>query len=77
MNRHFARDEVEMAFRWIASRSKPRSVEDMTWFDEKNKRQANRGTCSQHTVGRVLFNYILPDQIRFHNGVLEKAASKI
>jgi len=48
-----------------------------TWYDEKNNRMAAPQTRMVNTtVGRVLFNRILPDEVRFVNRVLEKGAVK-
>ncbi|NPV40178.1 MAG: DNA-directed RNA polymerase subunit beta' [Anaerolineae bacterium] len=71
-------DEVDMAFRLDRVKVETQiRLKTITWFDEKNKRLAKpEERVINTTVGRVLFNYILPDQIRFYNDVLEKGGIK-
>ena len=71
-------DEVDMAFRLDRVKVETQiRLKTMTWFDDKNKRMAKpEERVINTTVGRVLFNYILPDQIRFYNDVLEKGGIK-
>jgi DNA-directed RNA polymerase subunit beta' len=71
-------DEVDMAFRLDRVKVETQiRLKTITWFDEKNKRLAKpEDRVINTTVGRVLFNYILPDQIRFYNDVLEKGGIK-
>lgn len=71
-------DEVELAFNLdlvqIHSKIKLRVT---TWYDDDGKRlPAQRTAMIDTTVGRVLFNRILPDQVQFINSVLEKGAVK-
>ncbi len=71
-------DEVELAYQLgqvdIHSKIKL-NVE--TWFDEKSDRlpQAEKRLI-ETTVGRVIFNRILPTEVRFYNEVLDKGGVK-
>ena len=48
-----------------------------TWYDDKNNRLPQTETrILNTTVGRVLFNRILPPEIQFVNQELEKGAVK-
>ena len=72
-------DEVDMAFRLnqvkVATQIR---LQVKTWFDEAGKRMAEPETrVINTTVGRVLFNYILPPEIQFYNDMLEKGRIKI
>lgn len=71
-------DEVNLAYQLgqldIHSRIR---VMSETYYDEKNNRLSEPQTrLIDTTVGRVLFNYILPDKMRFQNSTLEKGGVK-
>jgi len=71
-------DEVEMAYSLgqldIHANIKIRMT---TWYDEKNSRLPEpRTELLDTTVGRVIFNRILPDEVRFVNEVLDKGGVK-
>jgi DNA-directed RNA polymerase subunit beta' len=71
-------DEVEMAYQLgqlaIHSNIKIR-VE--TWFDNKNKRLVEaENRIVDTTVGRVIFNRILPSEVQFFNATLDKGGIK-
>ncbi len=71
-------DEVEMAYRLnqvkVATQVR---LQTQTWFDEDGKRMEKPETrVLNTTVGRVLFNYILPPEIQFFNDMLEKGRIK-
>ena len=71
-------DEVDMAFRLnqvkVATQIR---FQVKTWFDEAGKRMAEPETrVINTTVGRVLFNYILPSETQFYNDMLEKGRIK-
>ena len=71
-------DEVDMAFRLnqVKVESQIR-LQVVTWFDENGKRMSEPQTrVINTTVGRVLFNYILPPEIQFYNDMLEKGRIK-
>ena len=52
-------------------------INTMTWFDEKHRRMAKPETrLIDTTVGRVLFNRILPEEVQFVNTALEKTGVK-
>ena len=69
-------DEVELAYQLgqidIHNNIK---IYATTWRDEKNNRlkKAKQVACNT-TVGRVLFNRILPEEVRFVNQTLEKGS---
>ena len=69
-------DEVELAYQLgqidIHNNIK---IYATTWRDEKNNRliEAKQVACNT-TVGRVLFNQILPEEVRFVNQTLEKGS---
>ncbi len=77
--RHFAdMDEVELAYQlgqvkvheWIR-------VMVNTWYDENDRRMSNSRKVLLHTtVGRVLFNRILPPEVQFRNIKLDKGGVK-
>ncbi len=77
--RYFAdMDEVEMAYQlhqvkvhqWI-------KVKVTTWYDENDRRMAQpRTQIIRTTVGRVLFNRILPSDVQFRNTKLDKGGVK-
>ena len=71
-------DEVDMAFRLNQVKvSTQIRLQVKTWFDEAGKRMAEPETrVINTTVGRVLFNYILPPEIQFYNDMLEKGRIK-
>ncbi|MCL5611207.1 MAG: DNA-directed RNA polymerase subunit beta', partial [Chloroflexi bacterium] len=71
-------DEVELAYQLqqveVHSHIKM-NVE--TWYDEKDKRMAQPVKRLQETtVGRVLFNRILPSKVQFRNTKLDKGGVK-
>ena len=71
-------EEVELAFQLnqvdIHANIK---VKVATWYDEKRIRLAKPvEKVISTTVGRVLFNQILPDEVRFINECLEKGSVK-
>ena len=71
-------DEVELVYRLeqvdIHAKIK---VLMSTWYDDKNNRLPAKETrILDTTVGRVLFNRILPEQIQFVNQELEKGGVK-
>ncbi|MBP9041385.1 MAG: DNA-directed RNA polymerase subunit beta', partial [Anaerolineaceae bacterium] len=71
-------DEVELAYQLdqveIHTKIKIRMK---TWFDDNNRRMASPVTkMLDTTVGRVLFNRILPPEVQFINTVLEKTGVK-
>jgi DNA-directed RNA polymerase subunit beta' len=71
-------DEVEMAYHLgqveIHSEIKMRAV---TWYDEDGSRMpAPQTRIIETTVGRVLFNRILPDEVQFVNHKLDKGDVK-
>jgi len=71
-------DEVEMAYRLdkVKIETKIR-LKTLTWYDDKHKRLTKpEERVLNTTVGRVLFNWILPEEIRFINDVLEKGRIK-
>jgi DNA-directed RNA polymerase subunit beta' len=71
-------DEVELAFQLgqvdIHSKIK---LHIQTWYDEQNNRLPEEETrLIDTTVGRVIFNRILPEKLRFVNRQLEKGGVK-
>ena len=71
-------DEVELAYSLkqvdIHARIK---IQMATWYDEKNNRKKKKTTrILDTTVGRVIFNRILPDEIQFINMELDKGGVK-
>ncbi|HWQ46403.1 MAG TPA: DNA-directed RNA polymerase subunit beta' [Longilinea sp.] len=71
-------DEVELAYSLgqleIHSHIKIRVP---TWYDDKNKRLLEKRTMIlDTTVGRVIFNRILPDEVKFCNRTLDKGGVK-
>jgi len=71
-------DEVELAYSLdqveVHSNIKVRVA---TWYDDKNKRlNEKRTVLVDTTVGRVIFNRILPEQVRFCNRSLDKGGVK-
>jgi len=69
-------DEVELAYRLDKiSLHMPIHVQTATWYNEKGERyQRSQRRIMETTVGRVLFNLILPDAMRFVNQVLDKGS---
>ena len=71
-------DEVELVYQLgqvdIHSKVKVRLT---TWYDEKNNRLPEaESRIIDTTVGRVLFNRILPDKVQFINRQLERSGVK-
>jgi DNA-directed RNA polymerase subunit beta' len=71
-------DEVDLAYQLdqvnIHSKIKVRVT---TWYDEKNNRLSEaESRLVDTTVGRVLFNRILPEKVQFINRQLEKGGVK-
>jgi DNA-directed RNA polymerase subunit beta' len=71
-------DEVEMAFRLDQVKVETQiRLQTMTWYDEEGVRLAEPvNRIVNTTVGRVLFNWILPPEIQFFNDYLEKGRLK-
>ena len=71
-------DEVEMAFRLNQVKVETQiRLQTMTWYDEENNRlEEPVKRVVNTTVGRVLFNWILPPEIQFFNDYLEKGRIK-
>ena len=71
-------DEVELAYRLGQVHIHANIRAKMTtWFDDKNRRLAAPETrLLETTVGRVLFNRILPEEVQFQNVMLEKTGVK-
>ncbi|HLC35007.1 MAG TPA: DNA-directed RNA polymerase subunit beta' [Anaerolineales bacterium] len=69
-------DEVELAYRLDkVSLHMPIHVQTATWYNEKGERyQRSQRRMIETTVGRVLFNLILPEAMRFVNQVLDKSS---
>ena len=69
-------DEVELAYRLDkVSLHMPIHVQTVTWYNEKGERyQRSQRRMIETTVGRVLFNLILPEAMRFVNQVLDKSS---
>ncbi len=69
-------DEVEMAYALghVQIHARIKVVTD-TWYDDGgNRLAAPERRLIETTVGRVLFNRVLPEQLRFVNRVLDKGA---
>jgi len=69
-------DEVEMAYalRQVDVHS-PIKLQTATWYDGEGLRLAEpERRLIETTVGRVLFNRVLPPEMRFVNRILDKAA---
>ena len=71
-------DDVEMAYQLgqvdIHSKIK---IRQQTWYDDKNNRLENSDTrIIETTVGRALFNRILPEKVQFVNRQLERGGIK-
>jgi len=69
-------DEVELAYRLgKAELHAPVHALVTTWYNEKGERyQRGQRRVMRTTVGRVLFNLVLPDALRFVNQSLDKGA---
>jgi DNA-directed RNA polymerase subunit beta' len=71
-------DEVEMAYALdqVAVHSEIKMLAK-TWYDDKGDRLAEPETrLIETTVGRVIFNRILPDEVQFVNEKLDKGGVK-
>jgi len=71
-------DEVDLAYQLdqvdIHTKIKVRAT---TWYDDKNNRLAEaEARILDTTVGRVLFNRVLPEKVQFINRQLEKGGVK-
>ena len=71
-------DEVEMAYQLNEVKVHTQiRLNTLTWFDENNHRMDKPETrVINTTVGRVLFNWVLPAEVNFYNQVLEKGSIK-
>ncbi len=69
-------DEVEMAYGLgLLDIHAPIKLLTTTWYDDEGLRLAeSQRRVLKTTVGRVLFNRILPEELQFVNRVLDKAA---
>ncbi len=69
-------DEVEMAYALDhVSIHAPIKLSAATWYDENDERLASQEErIIDTTVGRVIFNRILPEELQFVNRVLDKGA---
>ncbi|NOR90822.1 MAG: DNA-directed RNA polymerase subunit beta', partial [Anaerolineales bacterium] len=69
-------DEVEMAYALDhVSIHAPIKLSAATWYDENNERlETQEERIIDTTVGRVIFNRILPEELQFVNRVLDKGA---
>jgi DNA-directed RNA polymerase subunit beta' len=69
-------DEVEMAYALgVVSIHAPIKILGITWYDEAGLRLKEPvEKVIETTVGRVLFNRVLPEEMRFVNRVLDKGA---
>ena len=69
-------DEVDMAYQLGQVKvHTPIKLKMATWYSEDNERlQAPEERIIDTTVGRVLFNRVLPDEMRFVNRVLDKGS---
>ena len=69
-------DEVEMAYvLGQVDIHTPIKLKTETWYDEQGERLPEAlSALIETTVGRVLFNHILPEELRFVNRVLDKSA---
>lgn len=77
--RYFADfNEVELAYQLAQIKVHDYiKVNVETWYDEKDRRMDSpRKELLHTTVGRVLFNRILPDNVRFRNIKLDKGGVK-
>jgi len=71
-------DEVDMAFQLNRVDIKTQiKLKVNTWFDENNVRLSKpEERVINTTVGRVLFNWILPKDVQFYNQMLDKGTIK-
>lgn len=69
-------DEVEMAYALgQVDIHAPIKIQCQTWYNDDNERLSDpEERLIDTTVGRALFNRILPDELRFVNRVLDKGA---
>jgi DNA-directed RNA polymerase subunit beta' len=69
-------DEVEMAYALDqVSIHAPIKISAATWYDENEERlESQEERIIDTTVGRVIFNRILPEELQFVNRVLDKGA---
>ena len=69
-------DEVEMAYALsYVTIHAPIKIYTMTWYDENDVRlETPEKRMIDTTVGRVLFNRILPEEMQFVNRVLDKGS---
>ncbi|MEE8567040.1 MAG: DNA-directed RNA polymerase subunit beta' [Anaerolineales bacterium] len=69
-------DEVEMAYvLGQVDIHTPIKLKTETWYDEEGERLPEAlSALIETTIGRVLFNHILPEELRFVNKVLDKSA---
>jgi DNA-directed RNA polymerase subunit beta' len=71
-------DEVELAYslKYVDLHARIK-VQMSTWYDDNNNRQLKKTTrILDTTVGRVIFNRILPEEIQFINTELDKGGVK-
>ena len=71
-------DEVEMAYQLghVEVHTKIKLLTE-TWYDDENNRlKESEQRLIDTTIGRVLFNQVLPEEVHFVNEVLEKGALK-
>jgi len=71
-------DEVEMAYQLNEVKVQTQiRLNTLTWYDDQNRRMEKPETrVINTTVGRVLFNWVLPEDVRFYNQMLEKGSIK-
>jgi len=71
-------DEVELAYQLgqVTVHSNIKVLVDTWYDDEGNRLSEKRRTLLDTTVGRVIFNRILPDEVQFVNDVLDKGGVK-
>ncbi len=71
-------DEVDMAFQLNKVDIKTQiKLKVITWFDDNNVRLSKpEERVINTTVGRVLFNWILPKDVQFYNQMLDKGTIK-
>ena len=69
-------DEVEMAYvLGQVDIHTPIKLKTETWYDEQGERLPEAvSTLIETTIGRALFNRVLPEELRFVNQVLDKSA---
>lgn len=71
-------DEVELSYQLEQVKvHTPIKLQTKTWFDENGKRLAKQETrIIETTVGRALFNQILPEEVVFVNQTFDKGGIK-